>query len=138
MKKTILSVFVLLFIGVSCTKEDETSTSETNNQTTQTQTWVKLTALTSSNVPKPNYIVMMFDQPVTSSSALPLIKKQVTTDANGLAYFDLNTMITSDIATTYYFEAFVQDGQNYIWKSITHPTFSLKKGTMGTSSIIVN
>jgi hypothetical protein len=138
MKKTILSVFVLLFIGVSCTKEDETSTSETNNQTTQTQTWVKLTALTSSNVPKPNYIVMMFDQPVTSSSVLPLIKKQVTTDANGLAYFDLNTMITSDIATTYYFEAFVQDGQNYIWKSITHPTFSLKKGTMGTSSIIVN
>jgi hypothetical protein len=82
---------------------------------------------------------MMFDQPVTSSSALPTIKKQVTTDANGLAYFDLNSMITSTTPTTYYFEAFVSNGSGgYTWKSVTHYQANLAKGTMATSSIIVN
>ena len=80
----------------------------------------------------------MFDQPVTSANELPPIKKQITTDSNGLAYFDLTSMITSTTPTKYYFEAFVQNGTDYIWKSVSHYNVNLSKGTMATSSIIVN
>ena len=137
-KATILVLFTI--ISVSCSKDDDSSTTETGGgSTTTTNTWVKLTATTSAGVVKPNYIIMMFDQPVTSTSALPPIKKQVTTDANGLAYFDLNTMITSTTPTTYYFEAFVSNGSGgYTWKSVSHYNANLSKGTMATSSIIVN
>ena len=136
-KATIL-VLVTIFT-ISCSKDDDSSSTETGGgSSTTTNTWVKLTATTSAGVVKPNYIIMMFDQPVTSASTLPPIKKQVTTDANGLAYFDLNTMITSTTPTTYYFEAFVQSGSNYVWKSVTHYQVNLAKGTMATSSIIVN
>jgi hypothetical protein len=81
---------------------------------------------------------MMFDQPYTSGTALPPIKKQVTTDANGLAYFDLNTMITNSTPTTYYFEAFLSNGTGvYTSKGISHYYVSISKGTMSTTSIIV-
>ena len=103
-KATILAL--LTIFTISCSKDDDSSSTETGGgSSTTTNTWVKLTATTSTGVVKPNYIIMMFDQPVTSASALPPIKKQVTTDANGLAYFDLNSMITSTTPTTYYFEA---------------------------------
>lgn len=137
LKATIL--VLVTFFTISCSKDDDSSSTETGGgSSTTTNTWVKLTAITSTGVNKPNYIIMMFDQPVTSSSALPPIKKQVTTDANGLAYFDLNSMVTSTIPKTYYFEAFVQNGTGYTWKSVSHYTVDLKKGTMATSSIIVN
>ena len=132
--------FISLNAITSCSKDDDSSSTETGGgSSTTTNTWVKLTAITSAGVNKPNYIIMMFDQPVTSSSALPPIKKQITTDANGLAYFDLNTMVTSTTPTTYYFEAFVSNGSGgYIWKSVSHPTYNIAKGQMITSSIIVN
>lgn len=136
-KATLLALITIFTI--SCSKDENSSTTETGGGiSTTTNTWVKLTAITSAGVKKPNYIIMMFDQPVTSTSALPPIKKQVTTDANGLGYFDLNTMITSPTPTTYYFEAFVQNGTSYTWKSISHYNVNLAKGTMATSSIIVN
>ena len=136
-KATILVLFT--FLSISCSKDDSSSSTDTGGgSTTTTTTWVKLTAITSSGVAKPNYIIMMFDQPVTTTSALPPIKKQVTTDANGLAYFDLNTMVTSTTPTTYYFEAFVSNGTGYTLKSVSHPTYSIAKGQMITSSIIVN
>jgi len=137
-KATILAL--LTIFTISCSKDDDSSSTETGGgSSTTTNTWVKLTATTSAGVVKPNYIIMMFDQPVTSASALPPIKKQVTTDANGLAYFDLNSMITSTTPTTYYFEAFVSNGSGgYTWKSVTHYQANLAKGTMATSSIIVN
>lgn len=136
-KATILVLFT--FISFSCSKDDSSSSTETGGgSTATTNTWVKLTAITSAGVVKPNYIIMMFDQPVTTTSALPPIKKQVTTDANGLAFFDLNTMVTSTTPTTYYFEAFVQNGTGYTLKSVSHPTYNIAKGQMITSSIIVN
>jgi len=137
-KATILAL--LTIFTISCSKDDDSISTETGGgSSTTTNTWVKLTATTSTGVVKPNYIIMMFDQPVTSASALPPIKKQVTTDANGLAYFDLNSMITSTTPTTYYFEAFVSNGSGgYTWKSVTHYQTNLAKGTMATSSIIVN
>ena len=136
LKVTLIALVTL--ISFSCSSDDSSSEETSGGSSTTTNTWVKLTAITSTGVKKPNYIIMMFDQPVTSSSALPPIKKQVTTDADGLAYFDLNTMITSTTPTTYYFEAFVQDGANYVWKSVSHPTYNIAKGQMITSSIIVN
>lgn len=130
---------VVAMVTISCSKDEESSSTDTGgSSTTTTATWVKLTATTSTGVTKPNYIVMMFDQPVTSASALPPIKKQVTTDANGLAYFDLNTLVTSTTPTTYYFEAFVLSGDNYVMKSISHPTYNIAKGQKITSSILVN
>lgn len=142
MKTNFLKASILALVTIftiSCSKDSSTSSTENGGgSSTTTNTWVKLTATTSAGVVKPNYLIMMFDQPVTSTSALPPIKKQVTTDANGLAYFDLNTMITSTTPTTYYFEAFVQNGTSYTWKSVTHYTTNLAKGTMATSSIIVN
>jgi hypothetical protein len=137
-KATILALVTIFTI--SCSKDDNSSTTETGGgSSTTTNTWVKLTAITTAGVNKPNYIIMMFDQPVTSSTALPPIKKQITTDANGLAYFDLKSMITSTTPTTYYFEAFISDGSGgYIWKSVSHPTYNIAKGQMITSSILVN
>jgi len=114
-----------------------TSSSSTNTNE-PTETWVKLTVIDLQGNKKPGYTVMMFSNPVTSGNALPTILIQVTTDANGLAYFDLNTFITSPVAQTYYFEAFIKSGQNYLWESISHPSHSLKKGTRVTGSIIVN
>ncbi len=137
LKKAILfSLISITFF--SCSKESNSSSTTTGGgETTTTNTWVKLTAMTSSGAVKANYIVMMFDQPVTTTSALPPIKKQVTTDANGLAYFDLNTMITSSVATKYYFAAFTQSGANYVLKSISNYDADLSKGTMVTGVILV-
>ena len=137
-KASVLVLFTI--ISISCSKDDSSSSTEIINppSANTSNTWVKLTATTSGNVVKPNYIIMMFDQPVTTTSALPPIKKQVTTDANGLAYFDLKTMVTSSTPTTYYFEAFVETATGYTMKSVTHPTYNIAKGQMITSSIIVN
>lgn len=130
----------LLLSSLACSRTDSSETeSSSNTSTTTTNTWVKLTATTSSGINKPNYIIMMFDQPVNSANSLPPIIKQVTTDSNGLAYFDLNSMVTSTTPKTYYFEAFISNGSGgYTWKSVTHYNVSIVKGTMSTSSIIVN
>jgi len=81
---------------------------------------------------------MMFDQPFSPNQIMPPILKQVTTDANGLAYFELNSMITSNTPKTYYFEAFEETTTGYTLKSTIRYSTSLKKGTMVTSSTIVN
>ncbi len=133
------SLFILIVVlFISCSKSSDSGSETNNSSNTTTDTWVKLTATTSTGVVKPNYIIMMFDQPVTGTAALPPILKQVVTDGNGLAYFDLNSMITTSTPTKYYFEAFIQNGANYEWKSITNFNTNIAKGTMVTSSIIVN
>jgi hypothetical protein len=135
-KSTIFFVFATMVL--SCSKEDTTTNSTSTSSTTTTVTWAKITAITSSGTIKPNYIVMMFDQPVTNTNALPPIIKQVTTDVNGLANFDLSTIVTSTTPKTYYFEAFVQSGSNYTMKSVSHPSSQFSKGSMYATSIIVN
>ena len=135
--KTAILTLITIFT-ISCSKDDSSSSTDTGGTTTVTNTWVKLTAITASGVTKPNYIIMMFDQPFSPSATIPPILKQVTTDSNGLAYFDLNSMITSSTLKKYYFEAFVQSGSNYILKSTIRYSTDLKKGTMVTSSTIVN
>lgn len=143
MRKIYFKIFVFISVvcfAVSCSKSDSSDSSATGGSTTITtsNTWVKLTASTAANVAKSNYVIMMFDQPVTTSTALPPIKKQIITDANGLANFDLNSIVTSTTATKYYFEAFLETPTGYTWKSVSHPSFDIAKGQMITSSIIVN
>lgn len=139
-KLKITLIALITFLSFSCSSDSSSSSEETTTggTNTTTNTWVKLTARTSSDQVKPNYIIMMFDQPVTTTAALPPIKKQITTDTNGLAYFDLNTIVTTSTPTTYYFEAFVKNVDNYIMKSVSNPSYTLVKGQMITSSIIVN
>ena len=142
MKTNIFKIFTLFFLiilSVSCSKDDEVSTEYTQNtSTTTTNTWVKLTARTINGTVKPNYKITMFNVQPSTTAALPPILKEVTTDVNGLAYFDLNSMITSSIPSTYYFEAFIETPTGYQLKSITHFNTELVKGNMVTSSIIVN
>lgn len=132
---TLLTIFVM-----ACTPEENSSITETtsSSSTTLSSTWVKLTAVTPAGVVKPNYIAMMFDQPFSPTQNMPPILKQVTTDANGLAYFELNGMITSNTPKTYYFEVFVETTTGYELKSTIRYSTSLKKGTMVTSSTLVN
>lgn len=136
----VLSIFFLATITFSCKKDVQTFESESSSSSTTSttsSTWVKLTVMTSNGDKKQNYKVLMFGSEPSKTSPLPPILKEVTTDADGLAYFDLDLMITSSTPKTYYFEAFVENGSGYTWKSITHYNKSLVKGTMATSSILV-
>lgn len=137
-KITVIILLALLFN--SCSKESvsKTESSSSTTTTSESQTWVKLTAVTTSNEKKANYTIMMFADSATNSMPLPTIIQQVITDANGLAFFDLNTIVTSETPKKYYFEAFTPSGSNYTWKSISHVSTSIKKGTMFTTGIIVN
>ena len=124
---------------MACTPDENSGMTETtsSSSTTLSSTWVKLTAMTSAGVVKPNYIIMMFDEPFSPTQAMPPILKQVTTNANGVAYFELNSMITSTTPKTYYFEAFVEITTGYELKSTIRYKTNLQKGMMVTSSTIV-
>lgn len=122
---------------MSCEKEEitETDSTSTTTTTTTTKTEVRMTVSDAQNNPKSGYTVMMFLEQPTASSNLPNIEMQVDSDSEGIATFDLGTYITSP--TLLYFEAFKKVGNDYEWKSITHPSKSIKKGTKWTTSIIV-
>lgn len=139
MKKSIYT-FALVSLLTSCRSEsnEETNSTEIETSTQTSSTLVKMNILNSQNIAQKDIIVMMFKTKVTSTSNLPNIEKQATSDSNGLAAFDLSTYITSNIATTYYFEAFKKDGNNYVWISKTHPEISIKKNQQVTTSIVVN
>ncbi|GEM_PF-2579554 len=135
-KATILALVTIFTI--SCSKEE--SSSETNQTITPViNTWAKFTVATPSGVVKPNYIVMMFETPFSTTAPLPTIIKQATTDANGIANLDLNNVITSTTLKTYYFEAFVQTATGYELKT-NYSRFStdFKKGCNLTTGLFVN
>ena len=132
LKATILA-FVTIFT-ISCSKDDSSSTTETNTNVTIINTTAKFTVATPSNVVKPNYIVMMFEQPFSPTSPLPTIIRQVTTDATGKANFDLSTLVTTSTPKKYYFEVFTQSGQDYILKTTFSPN---KVGNVFTRKSIV-
>ena len=142
MKSNFLKATILAFVTIftiSCSKDDSSSTTETNTNVTIINTTAKFTVATPSNVVKPNYIVMMFEQPFSPTLPLPTIIRQVTTDATGKANFDLSTLVTTSTPKKYYFEVFTQSGQDYILKT----TFSrfdsdFIKGTNLTTTLLVN
>lgn len=140
MKKNLtrVTLFILIIIaGISCKKSSSSSSETSTSTSTTSNTWVKLTTLDGSGNTKSNYTIMMFDQPVSATAALPPILKQVSTDASGLGYFDLTAMITSSTKKTYYFEAFLSTPTGYTLESTTHYDVELAKGTMATSVILV-
>lgn len=132
-------VLVIIFT-ISCSKDESSSTTETGGSSTTTvNTWAKFTVATPAGVVKPNYIVMMFDQPFSPNAPLPTIIKQATSDANGLAYLDLNTTITSATLKKYYFEAFTVSGTTYTLKTnYSRYDSDLKKGSNLTTTLLVN
>ena len=142
MKSNFLKATILAFVTIftiSCSKDDSSSTTETNTNVTIINTTAKFTVATPSNVVKSNYIVMMFDQPFSPTSPLPTIIRQVTTDATGKANFDLSTLVTTSTPKKYYFEVFTQSGRDYILKT----TFSrfdsdFIKGANLTTTLLVN
>lgn len=138
--KKIIYIFIIfaLFIGCRSESTEETNSTETETSTQTSPTLVKMNVLTSQNIVQKDVVVMMFKTKVTSAGNLPNIEKQAISDANGLATLDLSGYITSDIAATYYFEAFKKDGNNFIWISKTHPEISIRKNQQITTSIVVN
>ncbi len=143
MKANFLKASILALVTIltfSCSKDESSSTTETGGSSSSTtSTWAKFTVITPAGVVKPNYIVMMFDQPFSTTAPMPTIIKQVTTDANGLANFDLNTIVTSTVTKKYYFEAFVQSGTSYVLKT-NYSRFDsdFVKGSHLTTSLLVN
>ncbi len=137
--KKIFFLFTLSIFLLSCERSETvtTETSETGSSTTQTTTTsVKMNVINSNNVPQAGVVVMMFREKVTSQQALPAIVKEATSDANGLAYFDLSTTLNAD-EEVFYFEAFRKNGNNYTWVSTIHPVLTIKKNTQRITSIIV-
>lgn len=137
--KKIIFLFTLSLFLLSCDRSETvtTETSTTGSSTTQTTTTsVKMNVINSNSVPQAGVVVMMFREKVTSQQALPVIVKEATSDANGLAYFDLSTTLNAD-EEVFYFEAFRKNGNNYTWVSTIHPVLTIKKNTQRTTSIIV-
>ncbi|NPD47226.1 MULTISPECIES: hypothetical protein [unclassified Lentimicrobium] len=138
MKKNVsfllLTFLVLTFLS-SCSK-DSTSTSNTATTTTTTtisNTQVIFTVKDLEGNLKSGYTIMMFTEEVDLNEVLPTIEMQVLSNSEGIAKFDLNDYIVNP--TTLYFEAFIKDGNNYIFKSITHPVLEFKKGSQITTGI---
>ncbi len=143
MKTNFFKVTILAFVTIftiSCSKDDNssTATTETSGGTT-INTNAKFTVATPSGVVKPNYIVLMFDQPFSPTATLPPIIKQETSDANGLVNFNLNSLVTTSTPKKYYFEVFTLSGTTYTLKT----TFSryhsdFVKGSQLTTTLLVN
>lgn len=143
MKANFLKVLILASVTIftiSCSKDESSSTTSTGGSSTTTiNTWAKFTITTPEGVVKPNYIVMMFDTPFSTSAPMPVIIKQVISDANGLANFDLDAIVITSITKKYYFEAFVLSGSNYVLKTnFSRFDSDFAKGNNLTTSLLVN
>lgn len=143
MKTKILKATILVlvtFFTISCSKDDNSSSTDTTTGGgTTINTNAKFTVATPPGVVKPNYIVLMFEQPFSPNTAMPPIIKQETSDANGLVNFNLNSLVTTSTPKKYYFEVFTLSGTTYTLKT----TFSrynsdFVKGTQLTTTLLVN
>jgi len=112
------------------------SKSSSSSSTSLSETAIIFTVIDAQNNVKSGYTIMMFAEKAQFDEPLPTIEKQVVSDSKGIAKFDLNNYITNP--ETLYFEAFVKEGNNYVWKSMVHhPEITISKGTKMTTSIIV-
>lgn len=140
MEKTASHLLIIIFIALlfsSCSKDSSTSTTSTTNSitTTYSNTQVIFTVKDLEGNIKSGYTIMMFTEEVDLNEVLPTIEMQVLSNAEGIAKFDLNDYIVSP--KTLYFEAFIKNGNNYIFKSLTHPELEFKKGSQITTTIYV-
>jgi len=141
MKKNLLYLTAAAIVAAvafaGCEKGEEKTTTTTTT-TTESNTWAKFTVKTSAGVVRPNYTVLMFDTPASQTAPLPAILKTAVSDAQGVAYLNLEDIVKSTISKTYYFIAVREQTNNYVWETpYMQQEVSLKKGIMHTSSIIV-
>ena len=133
------SIIALILFLVSCSKESTSSSSQSSSTTTtQSTASASLTILDMNGNPKQSYKVMMFKDSVTTTSALPPIQKEVTSGADGVAYFDLSNTVTGSVGVKYYFEAFLTSAGGYTLESINHPSLTVRKGEKASTSIMVH
>ncbi|WP_395043552.1 hypothetical protein [Flavobacterium sp.] len=143
MKTNFFKVSILALVTIftiSCSKDDSSSSTDTNTSGgTTINTNAKFTVATPTGVVKPNYIVLMFDQPFSPTATLPPIIKQETSDANGLVNFNLNSLVTTSTPKKYYFEVFTLSGTTYTLKT-TFFRFDndFVKGSQLTTTLLVN
>ncbi len=105
--------------------------------TMEVSTTATITALTSKNEPRPNYIIMLFSQPYTQLTTLPSIVQQAVTNQLGVAYFHLNHLENTHLYTTYYVAAFIPMAGGYCCKSIAPTVLHIKKGHSATVEVLV-
>jgi len=129
MRNYLLLTVCIAVLFTSCSKSSSTST-------TLSETAIIFTVMDAENNVKSGYTIMMFTEKFQLDELFPTIEKQVVSDSEGIAKFDLNDYIVNP--KTLYFEAFVKEGNGYVWKSIVHhPEITISKGTKTTTSIIV-
>lgn len=141
MKKTFLfSLFALLFITISCSRnESSTEESSSSSSETRTETSVKINVVDKNQTPQKGIVVMMFKKEVNpeKDSMLPDIEMKATSDANGLAYFDLSKYHVDD-NQTYYFAAFRKNNEDsYTLISNQQPRFKIKEHSIHTTTIVI-
>ena len=131
--------FFLISFCLSCSTEEETfteSSSSSSETTTPTQLFLKV--INENSVPKANYTVLMFEEPVDITEPLPPIEMRATSNGEGVAQFDLDDYLGASESKLLYFEAFIeQPNGNLVLKSITHPELIIEKNTKRTTSILV-
>ena len=104
----------------------------------ETQTQLFLNVLNENNVPKADYTVLMFEEPLVIDEPLPTIEMQAISNSEGVAQFDLDDYLGTSESKLLYFEAFIeQPNGDLVLKSITHPELTIVKNTKRTTSIIV-
>ncbi len=139
MKYVFLLMTFLLVLLSSCEKEESTTSTIIHKEDViETQTEVRITVLNTQEEPQSNYVVMMFDEEMDENEPLPPILKQVITDESGLASFDLEHMVSENETKTYYFEAFTEIPNGYVYESLFHTKLEVKKGSRVSTSIVVN
>ena len=142
MKISTLPVWLcFICLCISCSTEEETiteSSSSSSSSETTTQTQLFLNVLNENNVPKADYTVLMFEEPLVIDEPLPTIEMQAISNSEGVAQFDLDDYLGTSESKLLYFEAFIeQPNGDLVLKSITHPELTIVKNTKRTTSIIV-
>ncbi len=139
MKNILLLMTLLLLLFSSCEKEESTTSTIIHKEDViETQTEVRITVLNTQEEPQSNYVVMMFEEEIDENEPLPPILKQVITDESGLASFDLGNMVSENETKIYYFEAFTEIPNGYVYESLFHTKLEVKKGSRVSTSIVVN
>ncbi|SDE04513.1 hypothetical protein SAMN05421544_102160 [Riemerella columbipharyngis] len=124
---------------VACRKEESTTSTSSSSSTEiiKTSTSAKITVLHENGSTQEGVVVLMFDAKVETDKPLPRILKEAVTDSNGLAYFDLAFFESSE-GQTFYFAGFTKNSDDsYSLIGKNQPAFTLKKGHVYSSEIVI-
>jgi hypothetical protein len=150
--KLVLLVFSIILLGVSCKKkivEYATSPEEKNTITTlksvlpitvtpsnlTQETSITIIVQNSNGLLQSGYTVAMFTTEPTEGVSLPVIEMEEISNTEGQVIFGLDSYIENP--TVLYFEAFIETGHTYTWKSTTHIEKQMTAGTKWSDTINV-